>query len=144
MGTQVAFVYADWVAAFPMYVSVPQAAVTGFILSSAESYCRNDGGGPVDDPATQLNLLWLMVAHLVQLTYPNGTSQSVGPVGRVSAAGEGSVHVAMEFPTTPNNAWFLQTPWGALFWQMTAGYRMGLYKPRLTPKINPWAGRRIW
>ena len=144
MGTQVTFVYSAWAAAFPQFSNVAQATVTGVVLTIAQSYCRNDGGGPVDDAATQQTLLWLMVAHVAQLMCGSTTQPLSGSVGRVASAGQGSVSVSLDWPTTASNAWFLQTPYGAMYWQMTSGYRLGVYKPRLSPKVNPWAFPRRW
>src|SRR4051812_40368147 len=117
MGVAVDFDYAAWSALFPQFSTITQQQVSGLVLPIAEQYCRNDGGGPVTTAAIQTNLLNLMVAHCCQLLFGvNGNAPSE-IVGRISDATEGSVSVSTEFPTTPTNAWFVQTPWGAMFWQ---------------------------
>ncbi len=140
----VTFVYSDWVAAYPQFSNVAQATITGPVLTIAEQYCRNDGGGPVCDATLQTQLLWLMVAHVAQLMYGSTTQPLSQAVGRVASAGQGSVNVALEWPTTASNAFFLQTQYGAMWWQMTSPFRLGIYGARNTPSVNPWAGPQRW
>lgn len=129
MGVQVQFDYTSWVATFPQFASLSQTQVVNGALPLAETYHANDGSGPVSSADIQTNLLNLMVAHVCQLLYGiNGQAPS-GVVGRISNASEGSVSVGTDFPTTPNNAWFLQTQFGAMYWQMTAVYRNMRYIP---------------
>lgn len=129
MGVQITFDYAAWAELFPQFDALSENQVVNLVLPLATQYCRNDGGGPVTSAAIQTNLLNLMVAHICQILYgPNGTTPAPA-VGRISDATEGSVSVSLEFPTTPTNAWFVQTPFGAMFWQATAVYRTATYRP---------------
>lgn len=138
MGVKVTFDWASWMQIFPQFASLNQQQVVNGALPIAELYCRNDGGGPVSTAAIQTNLLNLMVAHVCQLIYGvNGQSPS-GLVGRISDATEGSVSVSTDWPSTPNNAWFLQTPFGAAFWQAAAAYRTMRYIPGAPRVFNPW------
>jgi hypothetical protein len=138
MGVQVTFNYANWAQLFPQFSNLTQTQVTQLIVPLAEQYCRNDGGGPVSSVATQTNLLNLAVAHVAQLMF-GSTTQPLSPlVGRISNAAEGSVSVGTDFPTTPNNAWFLQTPYGAAFWQACAPYRTMRYLPGPRRLFTPW------
>lgn len=138
MGVQVTFNYATWAQAFPQFSSLSEDQVVNGALPLAELYCRNDGGGPVSSSAVQTNLLNLMVAHICQLLYGvNGQGPS-GIVGRITDATEGSVSVSADFPSTPSNAWFLQTPFGAAFWQATAVYRTMRFMPGPQRVFNPW------
>ena len=140
MGVIVAFDYAAWAVLFPQFSNVTEPQVTGPVLTLAEQYCRNDGGGPVCNAGVQAQLLNLMVAHVAQLLY-GSTTQPVSPiVGRISSAAEGSVSVAAEFPTTPASAWFLQTQYGAMYWQLALPYRLGRYRPKITPQCQPFNG----
>ena len=133
MGIIVQFDYSAWAALFPQFSNVTEQQITGPVFLLAEQYCRNDGGGPVCNAAVQTELLNLMVAHIAQLLY-GSTTQPVSPlVGRVSNATEGSVSVGVEFPTTPQKAWFLQTQYGAMYWQLSLPYRLGRYFPKVTP-----------
>jgi hypothetical protein len=142
MGVVVAFSYPNWTVLFPQFGNVNEAQVTGPVLTVAQQYCRNDGGGPVNDCGVQTQMLNLMVAHVAQLLY-GSTTQPVSPlVGRISGATEGTVSVSTEFPTTPSSAWFLQTQYGAMYWQMILPYRLGRYRPKITPQRQavggPW------
>lgn len=138
MGVVVTFNYANWALLFPQFSNLTQTQVTTLILPLAEQYCRNDGGGPVSSCATQTNLLNLMVAHVAQLMFGSATQPLSPLVGRLSNATEGSVSVGVDFPTTPNNAWFSQTPFGAAFWQATAPYRTMRYLPGRRQLFSPW------
>jgi len=133
MGVIATFDYTAWIGLFPQFSNVPQNTVTGLILPVAVQYIRNDGGGPVNDMTLQTQLINLMVAHVAQLLF-GSTTQPLSPlVGRISSAAEGSVNVATDFPATPSNAWFIQTQYGAMFWQMSLPFRLGRYFPKITP-----------
>lgn len=116
----------------------------------ATLYFRNDGTSPARSQATQNTLLNLLTAHMTQLIY--GADPASGPsgiVGRINSASEGSVSVGVDYPSTPSNAWFLQTPYGAMFWQATAAYRMTRYIAGRTrfgtgiaQNYTPFGGRR--
>lgn len=138
MGIAVTFSYTSWAAAFPEFSNVTEAQVVNVALPFAQLYCRNDGGGPVSNATIQTNLLNLVVAHVCQLLY-GSVIQPVSPlVGRVNTATEGSVSVGADFPTTPNSAWFMQTKYGAMYWQACAAYRTMRYLPGPRRNFNPW------
>lgn len=133
------FDYDVWIGTFPQFAVNPgQTAVVNFILPFAQTYAWREiqsGVGCVAmDGAIQANLLNLMVAHITQLLYgPNGTTPS-GLVGRISQATEGSVSLSTEWPVTQANAWYLQTPFGAMYWQMLQPYFLGgVYVPGPNP-----------
>lgn len=138
MGVKVDFSYSNFVAIYPQFATLSQTQVLQGALPVAELYCRNDGGGPVSNAETQTTLLNLMVAHIGQLMYGVNGQPAAGIVGRISDAAEGSVSVSADFPTTPSNAWFMQTPFGAAFWQATAAYRTMRYVPGPRRFFNPW------
>lgn len=138
MGVQVTFVYADWAAAYPQFSTLTEPQIVGVVLPIAELYLRNDGGGPVSTAQTQTTLLWLMVAHVAQLIFGVNGQPPSGIVGRVNTATQGSVSVGADMPSTPNSAWFNQTPWGAAFWAATAAYRTMRYIPGPRRIFNPW------
>lgn len=115
-------------AAYPMFATLTDDQLTE-AFSLATIYLRNDGSGPVRTVGAQTTLLYMLTAHLAQIMYGVNGNPAGGVVGRISSAGEGSVSVGTEWPTTANSAWFLQTPFGANFWQATAAYRMARYIP---------------
>jgi uncharacterized protein DUF4054 len=138
MGVSVTFNYATWSQLFPQFSNIPQLIVTTVILPLAQQYLRNDGGGPVQSAASQANLLNLIVAHVAQLLF-GSTLQPLSPlVGRISSATEGSVSVQTDMPASPSAAWFMQTPYGAAFWQATLPYRTMRYLPGPQRAFNPW------
>ncbi|QPF81670.1 DUF4054 domain-containing protein [Bradyrhizobium genosp. L] len=149
MGVIVPFDFTTWSELFPAFVtSTPQFTaltepqVVNLILPIAEQYNRNDGGGPVNNAGVQTQLLNLMVAHVAQLMFGSATQPLSPLVGRISNATEGSVSVATDFPTTPGNAWFVQTQWGAMWWQMALPYRLGRYRAKITPQVQAINGAR--
>ncbi len=127
-GAVAILVVADFKAAYPGFASLTTPQVEE-AFSLATIYLRNDGTGPVRTVSLQTSLLYMLTAHLAQLMYGINGEAASGAVGRVSSASEGSVSIGTDWPTNANNAWFLQTPFGANFWQATAAYRMTRYIP---------------
>lgn len=114
--------------AFPMFATVADAALTmNFAVS--QLFLNNSCRSVVFDATVRETLLNYLVAHITALFYGvNGLPPS-GLVGRIDSATEGSDSVSAEFPENPNGAWFVQTPWGALYWAATAPYRTARYVP---------------
>lgn len=147
MGVRVEFNYIDWIANFPQFVGVDQATAQRY-FKFAELYCRNDGGGPITDCNVKRELMNLLTAHIAQLLAPQrngvaattggGTSPAPSIVGRIASASEGSVSVSVDFPTTPNAAFFNQTEFGAMYWAATAAYRTMRYIPGFTRSFTPF------
>ena len=111
-------------------LTAPQLAT---YWTMAGTFCDNTPASPVTDwqpggkRATCLNTL---VAHIATLMGhgPQGAARG-GLVGRIASAGQGSVNVSLDMPSNPNSAWFMQTQYGAMFWQLTAPERMAFYVP---------------
>ena len=143
------FSYSDWIALFPQfgvttpgYTALTESQVTDVILPLAEQYCQGVLCATQNKPALQTQFLNLMVAHIAQLLFGSSNQPLSGLVGRVTDASQGSVSVSVEFPTTPDNAWFLQTTYGALFWQLSLPFRLGRYVPKPTPQPQFGGGYR--
>ena len=127
-GAVAVFDPADFRLKYPMFATLTDPQLDE-AFSLATIYLRNDGTSPVRTVSLQTSLLYMLTAHIAQIMYGvNGQAPS-GIVGRINSASEGSVSVGTDWPTTANNAWFLQTPFGANFWQATAAYRMARYIP---------------
>lgn len=135
MGVQVTFNYQNWALLFPQFNTVPVPTFNTVVLPLVQSYCRNDGSGPVNDPALQLNLMNLMAAHITQLFFGANGAGASPLVGRIASAGEGSVNVSVDMPSTPANSWYMQTPYGAAYWQLMAPFRSFVYMP---PRKRRW------
>ena len=133
MGAAV-FNYALWIARYPEFNVAPtvvSAPLAQALFDEASLYFANDPCNiKVRNPQQQLMLMNMLTAHLAQLNVGSNGQAASGLVGRISAAAEGSVSVSVEFPTTANSAWFLQTPYGAAFWQATAALRTMHYRPK--------------
>lgn len=126
----VVFVPADFKAAYPEFGAVPDATLNGYFLRSQLFLVNEDC--PVQDEAKRLQLYWLLVAHIAQLSGALNPGGVPGPVGRTSSATEGSVSVSMEFNASMGASWFVQTSYGAAFWQAAAYLRSFRYVARPT------------
>lgn len=98
----------------------------------AETFLDNTPCSVVKDLGARKRLLYLLVAHIAMLT---GMAESGNPVvGRIGNATEGTVSVGLDYGTMGNNErWYLQTPWGAMYWQLTKRYRSMVYRLGLRP-----------
>lgn len=117
-------------AAYPEFSAVPDASLEGYFVRSQLFLANQDC--PVQDEAKRLLLFWLLVAHIAQLSGALNPGGIPGPVGRTSSATEGSVNVSLEFNATMGASWFIQTSYGAQFWQATAYLRSFRYVARPT------------
>lgn len=131
----VQFSYALWTATFPELASIPMARAESY-FDMATIIQRNDGGGPITKPNVQLSLLNLLTAHIASLysqslgdQQPGAPKPANSPVGRINSATEGSVSVQTDYGTTvgQQQAWLIQTQYGATWWAMTAQYRTARY-----------------
>lgn len=131
MGVVVQFNYANWIARYPEFASIPQATVEQQYFPEATAYHRNDGGGPVPTAALQTVYLNMMTAHIAaRYGAVNGEPAST-LVGRIANASQGSVTVGTDFPLeSPSQAWFAQTKYGADYWNATKAYRFFRYRVR--------------
>lgn len=111
---------------YPEFASV-SSELLALYFSDAGLYCNNSDGSFVKDVVRRKAMLYSLVAHIAALADPNRHGQMVG---RVNSAREGSVSVTTEMaPATQSNAWFMQTPYGATFWQLAAPYRSAIFVP---------------
>ena len=126
MGVIATFNSANFLARYPEFNAL-DADLLGQYYAEAGMYCRNDGGGPVSDLLTQTTFMNMVTAHIAAL---NGGVNGQTPsqmVGRISSAGEGSVHVSLDMKVDNGAAWFMQTKYGAAYWQASLPYRLGGY-----------------
>lgn len=126
----VVFNFAEWITTYPEFNDA-NSALVGMYFNLATLNLSNCCGSPVPDPNVRQTLLYLLTAHLAMLFVPAtaNNQQPPGIVGRISSATEGSVSVSADFPATAESAWFLQTKYGAAFWQTTAVMRTAHYVP---------------
>ena len=124
----VIFEVAGFRARYPEFSSVSDVLVSAS-FDEATMYLDNSETSivPVIPRATLLNML---TAHVAALNFGVGGQAPNALVGRIASASEGSVSVSADMgPTTGSNAWFLQTKYGAAFWQASARYRTMRYVP---------------
>lgn len=101
-------------------------------FAMAETFLDNTNCSVVRDLKARKRMLYLLVAHIATLT--GMAEQGNNVVGRIGSATEGSVSVSLDYGTMGNNErWYLQTPWGAMYWQLTKKYRSAVYRLGLAP-----------
>lgn len=119
--------------AFPEFAQVPDARLTVLFGMVTATTIDNTDASIVVDPAQRAPMIDLLIAHMLTLfgyVRTDGTSvPGTGVVGRVSSATEGSVSTSLEYraAATATEAWYNQTPYGAMYWAMTAPFRSFRY-----------------
>lgn len=129
--TAVVFNPAAFVARYPEFTNV-STTLLGLYFQEATLYLSNADNSIVQDIPTRTILLNMLTAHVAYLGGALTADGQPKPVGRVSNASEGSVSVGLEYMTPGSQAWFVQTQYGAAFWQATLIYRRFRYKPNPT------------
>lgn len=133
MGAIVAFNYTIWKQKFPKLGYVTELQAQSY-FDMATTLQVNDGSGPVNNAAVQTNMLDTLTAHLAALFSPpdSGGGSSPAIVGRISSATEGSVTVTTEWAgeVSDNEAFYIQTQYGAVYWQMRKAFLTMRYVPR--------------
>lgn len=115
-------------ARYPEFSALTGAALSAY-FTEATIYLNNTEASPVTDEAQRAILLNMLVAHIAFLD--SSSSANSGLVGRIASATEGSVSVTTDVgPMTGSQAWFMQSRYGAAYWQATASYRTMRYIPR--------------
>lgn len=118
--------------AFPEFGAVTDARLTMLFGIAQTTLLDNTDNSPVMALDTRTNLFYLLVAHLLSV-FGAGTATSTDdttPVGRLSQATEGSVSSSFEYNIPDGSmlaAWYLQSPYGALYWTAVAPYRSARY-----------------
>lgn len=136
----VTFDYATWVTRYPEFSEV-SGELARMYFDEATLWLRNDGSGPVREPATQLRLLNMLTAHIAALN-SGANGQTPSPfVGPITNASEGSVSVGANVLAAPGtSAWYVLTRYGAEFWAATAAYRRMHYRVPLPRAFDSFAG----
>lgn len=129
---QVVFVPADFIEAYPEFTGTPDARLDILFEIAEQSLLDNTDNSPVMDIPYRTQLFYMLVAHLLTI-YKVAPAQGQGnsrPPGRISSATEGSVSSGFEYSMPAGSAmaaWYLQTPYGAMFWTATAQFRSAIY-----------------
>jgi len=109
-------------ARYPEFSAASDAALTA-CFDEAGLYLSNS----VSNLTRRALYLNMLTAHIAALGGLSATARDSGTVGRVAAAGEGSVNATLEFLAPGTPAWFMQTQYGASFWQATRSLRSFFY-----------------
>lgn len=114
---------------FPEFAQANPDTLTA-LFNEATLVLDNTDASIVQQIEQRQPLLWLLTAHLAALNIGvNGQAPSQ-LVGRIASASEGSVSVSADNGAQPAKAaWFMQTKYGAEYWQLTAGLRTAHYVP---------------
>lgn len=134
----VVFDYDGWAARYPELAgATDQALAQAYFDNDAVLYLDNSASSPVPDVAKRKPLLNMIVAHVASLNARTADGQAASPlVGRITNASEGSVSVAVDMPAPDSAAWWMQTKYGAAFWQATASLRTMRYIPGCQPGFD--------
>jgi len=106
----------------------------------ATLFLNNSCCSVVKDANIRERLLNMVTAHIAALLQGENGKPPSGIVGRVDKASEGTVSVSASYVSdmSMSEAYFSQTPYGAMFWTATAGYRAFHYVPA---PLNGCVGR---
>jgi len=122
MGYTASFDPAYFASRYPEFAGIAATTAPGYFLESGV-YLNNTGTSPVQDPGTQKVLMHMLTAHLAELYDATSARGSQALVGRITDASEGTVKVHADMGPVPGTAaWFLQTKYGASFWQAVRPY----------------------
>lgn len=125
----VEFDASEFVALYPEFAGLTNGTMQN-AFNDATFLLSNSCCSAVRDANQRLILLYKLTAHMLLLNA--GTNDGAGnvttpqtAVGRVDSATEGSVTASLAYNATvgESEAFFIQTQYGAQFWQMTAPYR---------------------
>lgn len=123
------FDLAYFMARFPM-MSTDNQSIYSLYFDEAALLVNNTESSIITNEGERKTLLHLVTAHISTLNGANKDIQNNGIVGRITSASEGSVSVSADYgnaPVSGSMAWYLQTPYGAQFWQLTNKYRRFRY-----------------
>ncbi len=118
---QIEFDAEEFLQAYPEFATLTEAQLQNY-FDMATGILSNRLGAVVCDEKKLKTMLYLLTAHIAFLFM-----RGAGQVGAMSSATEGSVSVGFSVPQNLNAAWFNQSQYGGLFWQMARPYMSGRY-----------------
>ncbi|WP_261412102.1 DUF4054 domain-containing protein [Serratia quinivorans] len=123
---------------YPEFDTVSTELLNAYFIE-ATVYLNNTDASPVCDVAVRAVYLNMLVAHIAALNSGVNGQKPSGLVGRVSGATEGSVSVYTEAgPSSSSSWWYMQTTYGAAYWQAILPYRTIRYVPGGSPSMYPY------
>lgn len=119
---------------FPEFNTLDPTLLSAF-FNEATLMLDNSLTSPVSQIEQRTPLLWLLTAQLIALNLGVDGIAPTPLVGRVNTASEGSVSVGTDYGAQPATAaWYMQTKYGAEYWQLTASIRSMRYVPGFTQR----------
>lgn len=135
------FDYTLWLARYPEFAATVPPALAAAYFEEAGGFFDNTERSPVADLAKRLRLLNMVTAHIAYLNAGTAGSPASPLVGRITNASEGSVSVAVDMgPVTAANAYWMQSKYGAAYWQATQSLRSFRYMPGRQPTFDRQRG----
>ncbi|QDH17413.1 DUF4054 domain-containing protein [Swingsia samuiensis] len=136
----VTFDYTVWSQRFPSLAKSVNEGLAKAYFDEATLFLNNTPYSLVRDVNKRAALLGYLTAHIAQLNLPKEAGgNGAGIVGRVSNASRGSVSISVDNGTQAGSAaWFMQTQYGATYWQMTAFLRQMRLIPGTAPRPRIW------
>ena len=126
---QVIFDPVEFKLLYPEFTNIPDIRLYYF-FSQSEIYLSNKDNSIVQDIDFRKILLYMLTAHIGVLSGAFSTDNKTVPVGRINEAQEGSVEASFDYNAPDAASWFIQTQYGAAFWQATRSIRtMNYFSP---------------
>lgn len=127
-----------FVARYPEFAGVPLDTLAMY-FDEATIYLSNAESSPVQDLSRRAVLLNMVTAHLAALNFGVNGAAASPLVGRITAATEGSVSVTVDAGAVSGSAaWFMQSKYGAAYWQATINLRGFRYIPGRSFPVQRW------
>lgn len=117
-----------FIAQFPAFSAVPAGTLTAD-FTMATMYLNNSPCSVVQDLAVRAQLLNLITAHIAFLLgrINAGDGSDAALVGQMTAGSEGSVNASFAPVQAKNAAFWAQSEYGLMFWQMALPFRSFRY-----------------
>ena len=135
------FDYAAWAARYPEFNTTVSEGVADELFAEATLYCNNSPLSVVPADAItyqpRLMLLGMLTAHLAQLYFGQPGQPASGLVGRINSVTQGSVTISAEMTADKKADWYMQTRYGASYWNATRRFRTMRYVPPCRP-VGVW------
>lgn len=116
-------------ARYPEFATVSDGLLQDY-FDEATIYLNNTENSLVQDVTKRALLLRMLTAHIAALNAGVNGEAASPLVGRINSATEGSVSVTTDMGAVSGSAaWFMQTKYGASYWQATVNLRSFRYIP---------------
>jgi Protein of unknown function (DUF4054) len=140
----------EFVAIYPEFAGLANPVMANS-FADATLLLNNSCGSEVSDADQRMSLLYTLTAHCLLIDRGTNDGQgnvtsAQGIVGRIDNASEGSVSVSASYnnDVSQSEAYYIQTKYGAKFWEQTAYIRTATYigAPSVGPNAPgfPWLG----